>query len=941
MKFALNGASRSVEPAAGQCLRTVLRGLGCHGVKKGCDAGDCGACTVLVDGEAVHSCVYPAFRAEGRAITTIEGLGAGAGDLHPMQRAFLAAGAFQCGFCTPGMILTATVLDPAQRRDPAQALKGNICRCTGYRSIRDALLDRVNIDADVPACGRSVPAPAAVPVVTGRARYTMDFPVDGEAGPAPGTPVLHCRLHRSPYPHARIRRIDRTAALAVPGVRLVLTHEDVPARLFSTARHENAHDDPDDTRMLDDVVRFVGQRVAAVVADTEQAAVRACALLDVEYELLPALLDAECAMLPDAPILHDKPADARIADCRRNVVAELHGGIGDVTAGLDAADVTVDVTYRSQRLQHAHLETHAAVAWQDPDGVLTVRSSTQVPFLVRDALCTVLDLPRERVRVLCERVGGGFGGKQEMLVEDIVACAALRLGRAVGIEYTREEAFIGAAGRHAMLVRVRLGATRDGVLTAMAMDVLSDTGAYGNHAPGVLFHGCGESVGVYRCANKWIDGVSIYTNTPPAGAFRGYGLSQTNYAIESAMDELAEALDLDPILLRERNIVRPGDAMVSFDSAEHDVEYGSYGLDQCLALVRGALDRDAGLQAPQGEEWAVGAGIALGMIDTIPPRGHLSQARVSLEPDGSVTLHVGTAEFGNGTSTVHVQFAAAILSVPPDRIHLSQSDTAQLGYDTGAFGSTGTVVAGLATVRACEALRRDLVAVAAMRLGVPEADCVLQDGAVRSGTRAVSYAALAGAAADSDMTLQGFGETTGSPRSVAFNVQGFRVAVNRVTGELRILHSIHAADAGRVINPAQCVGQIEGGVAQAVGAALTERMVIASGGAIANPSFRNYHVPRMADIPLTEVVFADTFDRLGPFGAKSMSESPFNPVAAALGNAIARATGTRIRATPFRPDSIFRLLAPACPSRPDTGPPSIEAAHPATDPSGGIAITPT
>ena len=905
MRFALNGAPRSIEPDAGQCLRTMLRGLGCHGVKKGCDTGDCGACTVLVDGQAVHSCLYPAFRAEGRTVTTIEGLAPGENELHPMQRAFMAAGGFQCGFCTPGMILTASVLDPEQRRDPAQALKGNICRCTGYRSIRDALRGRVNIDAATPACGRSAPAPAAVPVVTGRARYTMDFPAGCDGNLAPAVPMLHCRLLRSPHAHARIVRIDRAAALAVPGVLLILTHEDVPGRLFSTARHENPHDDPADTRMLDSIVRFVGQRVAAVVADTEHAAVRACGLLDIGYEELPALLDAERAMLPDAPIVHHKPAEARIADCRRNVVAELHGGIGDVDAGLAAADVTVDVTYHSQRLQHAHLETHAAVAWQDSRGVLNVRSSTQVPFLVRDALCTLLDLPRERVRVLCERVGGGFGGKQEMLVEDIVACAALRLGRPVGIEYTREEAFVGAAGRHAMRVRVRLGATRDGGLTAIAMDVLSDTGAYGNHGPGVLFHGCGESVGVYRCANKWIDGISVYTNSPPAGAFRGYGLSQTNYAIESALDELAEALDLDPIVLRERNIVRPGDAMVSFDSAAHDVEYGSYGLDQCLALVNAALARETGLQAPEGEEWRVGTGIALGMIDTIPPRGHLSQAQVSLEPDGTITLRVGTAEFGNGTSTVHVQFAAAILSLPPDRISLSQSDTAQLGYDTGAFGSTGTVVAGLATARACEALRGDLLKAGAARLGMPEAACVLQDGAVRGGERSVDYAEIA---AGEPSALRGFAETTGSPRSIAFNVQGFRVAVNQATGAIRILHSVHAADAGRVINPAQCIGQIEGGVAQAIGAALTERMVLGADGSIANPAFRNYHVPRMADIPATEVLFADTFDRLGPFGAKSMSESPFNPVAAALGNAIARATGARIRSTPFRPDSIFRNL---------------------------------
>ena len=898
MKFTLNGTVHDTAPNPGQCLRTLLRSEGCVGVKKGCDSGDCGACTVLIDGEAVHSCIVPAFRAGGRTVTTIEGLPAG-GDLHSVQEDFLAAGAFQCGFCTPGMIMTVSCLDAAQRADPARALKGNICRCTGYRSIEDAILGRRIVASeaamvDMQPWGRNTPAPAGKAVVTGRARYTLD--ASPPYAPLPHAPLLHTRLLRSPHAHARILHIDRTAALAIPGVRCILTHADVPQRRFSTARHENPHDDPADTRVLDDVVRFIGQRVALVVAETEAAAVRACALLAVRYEQLPVLLDPEAAMQPDAPILHE---------AARNIVAELHGGTGDARAALESASVTIDATYHVQRVQHAHLETHAAIAWTDEHGVLTVRSSTQVPFLVRDALCRLLDLPRDRVRVLCERVGGGFGGKQEMLVEDLAALATLRTGCPVAIEFTREEAFIGAFSRHPMRIRVRLGATLDGTLTAMTMDVLSNTGAYGNHGPGVLFHGCGEAVGVYRCDNKWIDGIAVYTNTPPAGAFRGYGLSQTNFAVESAMDELARRLGIDPIALRERNIVRPGDAMVSFGTAAHDVEYGSYGLDQCLDLVRGALSDGAGAMPPSGAGWHVGTGMALGMIDTIPPRGHLAQAEVALEADGTFTLRVGTAEFGNGTSTVHVQFAASLLGVTEAGIHLVQADTAQLDYDTGAFGSTGTVVAGLATERACRALRSRLLEFAAAYMDIGETACVLGGGMIRSGSRQVSLATLAGYAAQAGTILTGSAECSGSPRSVAFNVQAFRIAVNMNTGALVILRSVHAADAGRVINPAQCIGQIEGGVAQAIGAALTEQILIDAHGGIANPSFRNYHVPRFADIPRTEVLFADTIDRLGPFGAKSMSESPFNPVGAALANAIADATGHRLRATPFRPDTLF------------------------------------
>ncbi|HEX3442387.1 MAG TPA: 2Fe-2S iron-sulfur cluster-binding protein, partial [Pseudolabrys sp.] len=352
MSFQVNGKSFNEQPAAGQCLRTFLRSLGCFGVKKGCDAGDCGACTVLIDGEPVHSCITPAFRAENREITTVEGLAKG-NELHPMQRAFLDAQGFQCGFCTAGMIMTAVSLNQAQRQDLPQALKGNICRCTGYRSIDDALAGRRNVDTeDGDGCGHNVPAPAGPDVVTGKARFTLDVAVDG---------LLHMKLLRSPHPHARIRSIDKTAALTVPGVQAVLTHEDAPMTHYSSARHENRASDPDDTRVLDNVVRFIGQRVAAVVADTEAAAEEGCRRLVVDYDLLPAVFDPEEAMRAGAPVVHPKGPESRIADAQHNIVTEVHGGVGDVAAGFAAADEIREGTYYVPRVQHAHLETHCAI----------------------------------------------------------------------------------------------------------------------------------------------------------------------------------------------------------------------------------------------------------------------------------------------------------------------------------------------------------------------------------------------------------------------------------------------------------------------------------------------------------------------------------------------------------------------------------------------------
>ena len=927
MRLTVNGQAQDAAPRPGQCLRTLLRELGWFGVKKGCDAGDCGACTVHLDGEPMHSCLLPAFRVAGRAVTTIEGLagprtpGSGPPErFHPMQDAFVKAQGFQCGFCTPGMIMTAAALDQGQRHDLGTALKGNLCRCTGYRAIRDAAAGTGHAEAPE-ICpnpvGRNLPAPASAGIVSGTAPFTLDVALPG---------LLHLKVLRSPHAHARILRIDRDAALGVSGVVAVFTHEDVPQRRYSTGRHENPADDAPDTLMLDPIVRYVGQRVAAVLAESEAAAEAGVQALRVTYEPRPALLDPDAALHPDAPLVHDPKdreqplpgVDVSPLIAHPNLAAEAHGAIGDVEAGFAQADLIHEAEYVSQRVQHAHLETHGAIGWLDEDGRLVVRSSTQVPFLTRDALCDLLGLQRSQVRVLCGRVGGGFGGKQEMLTEDLVALAVLRTGRPVAWELTRQEQFTATTTRHPMRVRVKMGARADGTLTAIALTVLSNTGAYANHAGGVLHHGCNECIAAYHCPNKRVDGHSVYTHTLPAGAFRGYGLSQTIFAVESAVDELARGLGIDPFAMRRRNAVRPGDPMVATSLEPHDVQYGSYGLDQCLDLAQAALAEDPGA-APPGPDWLTGEGMAMAMIDTIPPRGHFAHARIRLD-EGGYALAIGTAEFGNGTSTVHAQIAAQALATTPDRIRLIQADTDAVAHDTGAYGSTGTVVAGQANLRAATALAEAIKTAAAARMNVEPGECRLSGEAVETAAGRILLSALA--------PIEARAEADGSPRSVAFNVQAFRVAVHPASGEVRILASVQAVDAGVVINPMQCRGQVEGGVAQALGAALYEDYRFDAEGGVITQTFRNYHIPACADVPDTKVLFADTYDRIGPLGAKSMSESPYNPVAPALANAIRDATGARLTATPFAPDRIFRSVMKAVAERgppPAAGPPPTPA----------------
>jgi CO/xanthine dehydrogenase Mo-binding subunit/aerobic-type carbon monoxide dehydrogenase small subunit (CoxS/CutS family) len=864
IEFELNGEPVRTAPDPGQCLRTLLRSHGATGVKKGCDAGDCGACTVHVDGRPVHSCLYPALRAHGRSVTTIEGLAragnvqgeqepSGAAAMHPVQQRFAAAQGFQCGFCTPGFIMTTAALSDAQREDLPTALKGNICRCTGYRAIEDAINGVAH---------PGVHAPATAAVLTGAERYTLDGPIP----PGAGAPALHMKLVRSEFAHARIRSIDASAALDEPGVVAVYTHEDAPTLLYSSARHEHHADDPDDTRLLDDTARFIGQRLAAVVAESVAAAERGAARVRIEYEPLEPVFD---------------PAVST------DVAAELHNEVGDVEAALASAATTVTETFEVQRVQHVHLETHATVGWIDAGGRLVMRSSTQTPFLTRDALCRLFELPQDQVRVFAERVGGGFGAKQEMLTEDVVALAVLRLGRPVSLEFTREEQFTAATTRHPMRITVSAGADSDGKLTGLKLELRSNTGAYANHGPGVMYHACTEVLELYRCPNKRVDAVCVRTNTLPAGALRGYGLSQTMFAMDSTLDELARRIGVEPIEFLRRNVVGPDDELVSFGN-DDSAQIGSYGLDQCFDAVERALGRDRRAHLPDdGRRWLIGEGVAAVMLHSGPPDGHRSVARIAELGDGFYLLGVGTAEFGNGTTTVHQQLAAEALGTTLDRITIHQSDTDATSYDTGAFGSTGVGVAGAATLEAATRLRELIDARAGATEGPEPAE-----------------------SAEPPELLAAEGVCDGMTRSVTFNVHGFRVAVAPDTGEIRILQSVQAADAGTVMNPLQLRGQIEGGVVQALGATLYEDVRLDDDGRVITRALRDYHVPLFADAPRTEVFFAQTSDaRMGPRGAKPMSESPFNPVAPALANAVRDATGIRFTTLPLTRDRIWMALA--------------------------------
>jgi putative selenate reductase molybdopterin-binding subunit len=612
-------------------------------------------------------------------------------------------------------------------------------------------------------------------------------------------------------------------------------------------------------------------------------------------------------------MVHDKHTDSFIREPQRNILLDLHGHVGDVEAGFAAADHIHEATYFSPRIQHVHLETHCSVSWIDEDERLVVRTSSQSPSVAKQKLSYLFDLQPDALRVFCERVGGAFGGKQDVLTEDIVALATLDTGQPVSLEFTREEEFIGGVTRHPMHITVKLGALADGTLTAMQARTVANTGAYGNHGGEVLWAATGAPYAIYKCPNKKLDAFSVYTNCVPAGAVRGYGATQPTFAVESALDELARRIGMSPLEIRRKNMVRPGDPLVGLECAPSDVAFGSYGLDQCLDAVETALARGDGAEPPPGADWLVGQGIAMSLHETAPPTEHRSEATLCLAADGRYDLSVVTVEFGEGTTTSHVQMVAHQLGTTPARVRITQADTDATGFDTGAFASAGLVVSGKAVLNAANALRDRILDFAAACAGAAVTGCRLDDEAVECAGTRIQLDQLHVAAVERGILLADSRQAHGTPRSVAFDVQGFRVAVNRVTGALQILHSVHAADAGNIINPSQVRGQIEGGVAQGIGFALTERLLLDDHGRVVNPNLRNYRIPGFADVPPTDVFTADTYDSIGPVGAKGIAESNINAVAPALANAIEDATGVRFRELPFTPDRLFQRLVEAHP----------------------------
>ncbi|PYQ22883.1 MAG: aldehyde oxidase [Acidobacteria bacterium] len=751
----------------------------------------------------------------------------------------------------------------------------------------------------------------SVKLATGRGTFVDDIAMPG---------LLHARILHSPHAHARIARIDAAQARALPGVACVLTHHDVPRVAYTSAGQGWPEPSPYDSFMLDEKVRFAGDRVAVAAADDPELAQRACESIKVDYEVLPALLDPERAMARGAPVIHDEPDATGIKDALRNLAAEITAGVGDVARGFAEAEQVFEQTYRVPYVQQCSIEPHVTITWLDEDNRLMVRTSTQVPFHVRRIIAPLLGIPIRRIRVIKPRIGGGFGGKQEILIEDLCGMLTLRTGRPVRLEYTREEELTAARTRHPQIVSVKSG-VRDGRFTALEMRVLENTGAYGTHALTVMSVTGNRALSLYRCPNLRYEARAVYTNLAVAGAFRGYGCPQGFFALESHVDEVAAALGEDPLEFRRRNHVQEGDdqpiAEVLGEGKEgYKQIIRSCGLPQAIQLGARAIgwkDR-ARKKRPGNGPLRRGLGMAIVMQASGIPGVDMGAASIKMNEDGSFNLLMGATDIGTGADTMFCQIAAEALGVPIEKIIPYSSDTDMTPFDPGAYASSTTYVSGRAVEKAARLVLQQITEVGARMLEMKPEEAVVHGGKVcAKDGRFVTYeqVCLSSLYQKDQFQIMANASHMSYESPPPFAAVFVEVEVDTETGLVRVVRIVEAVDCGQVVNPQMAEGQVEGAALQSLGYALYERMPFDAQGRMQFRSFRDYTIAAATDAPELTTILVPTHEPTGPFGAKAIAEIPINGPAPAIANAVFHATGARIREIPLTPERVLAALEEA------------------------------
>jgi len=931
VEMKINGEVVVDDISPSEKLSNYLRRKGYQSVKIGCGMGSCGTCTVLVDGKAVRSCIMLAVQCNGREITTVEGLGTPTKP-HVLQECFVETGGVQCGYCTPGMILSAKALLD-ENKEPSdeeikEALDGNLCRCTGYVKELEAIKlaakrmkdknakpDKVEV-GKFNVVGKSCNKLDSISMATGRAKYVADYVEKG---------ALRAKILPSPYAHARIKSIDISEAEKLPGVKAVLCYKNVPRVPHTTAGQGYPEPSPYDTYLFDNKVRYVGDKVAVVAAESEEICEEALKKIKIEWEELPAVFDPKEALKEGAPIIHDE-SDAKVIipvtyDPKRNLASRVEMNLGDVEKAMKEADVVVEREYYAHYAQHCPLEPHVCYARLTPDDRIEIISSTQVPFHARRITAQVLEIPVKKVRVIKPRIGGGFGAKQEVFLEPIVAMLTMRTRRPVLLEYTRKEEFVSSRTRHPIYTTVRLGAKKDGKLTAIEMKVIANTGAYGSHSLTVTSNCGSKCLPLYHADNVHFVAEGAYTNLPVAGAYRGYGATQAYFALECQMDELARKLKMDPIELRKKNAIKKGEGSKIFEILGEGRAGAAMVIDSCgleEAMKLGAKEIGWGKKEPNKGPYRYGIGMATMMQGSSIPYIDMGAASIKMNEDGSFNLLVGATDLGTGSDTVLAQIAAEVLGVDADDIIVYSSDTDLTPFDVGAYASSTTYLSGQAVKRAADKVAAQILSVASKMMDIPQEELVLKNKGVEAKepdkhkgkkTRVSLHDVAVYSLYQMDQFQIGAIDSSISKVSPPpFTAHFAKVRVDIETGKIDVLKYVAAVDCGTPINPALAEGQTEGAVLNGICYALTEEYVFNEKGTMLNPNFQTYKIYSMRDIPEIKTILVPTYETTGPFGAKSVSEISINGPLPVISNAVYDAIGVRLTEGPFTPEKVLKAI---------------------------------
>lgn len=927
IQLTVNGQEYRLAEKPGEMLSDLLRyRLHLTGTKVACSEAECGACTVILNGEPVLSCSFPAAKANGAVILTIEGLAdihhtpAVDGDqipLHPLQEAFIEHGAVQCGFCIPGQIMTSYALlqrNPNPNDEEIKyALKDTLCRCAGYPSILNAIHAAANTlrtgqpiaPPDIPPSTRAQnsvgtlhPRLDAVAKVTGKAIYTDDIMFEN---------MLHARVKRAGIPSAILTHLDVSKARSLPGVAAVLTAEDIPGE------HNHGLVVPDWPSMvgIGERVRTVGDAVAIVAAESREIASQALDLIEAHYESLPVIADPVKAASPDADSIHPKG----------NLLKHIKVRKGNMEQGFAEADIILEHTYHTPMHDHAFMEPECSIARPTPEGRIEIYVGSQIPYSDRNQVARALGVPEERVHIIGQLIGGGFGGKEDIAGQIHAALLANATGRPVKLLYDRQESLLTHPKRHATQIRVKIGAKMDGRLTAVETELYGDTGAYASLGEKVMTRATTHSSGPYEIPHVKADCYAMYTNNPPAGAFRGFGVMQSAFAVESLMDTLADKLQIDPVELRRINALKVGSVTNTGQTLRESV-----GLMECIDRVDQEMRRLSGEKpfeprpADNAPHLIRAWGFAVGYKNTGLGGGAPDKAgaEVELRRDGTFQVRSSSAELGQGLPTVLQLIAAEELNQSPQRVDVLLMDT-DLTPDGGpTTASRQTFVTGNAVRHAARALRQLLTSEVAEKFDIPPQEIRFIEGLVQVNGNKVSLAQLA-----EELITHGrqplasytywapatrpLGQGGDMHFAFSFAAQSAEVEVNTLTGEVKVLRLIIANDVGTAINPLGLRGQIEGGAIMGIGHALTENFIVEEGRVITDRLAR-YRMPSITFTPEIIPIVVEHPVAEGPFGAKGVGEIVLIPTIPAITNAVYNAVGVRIDRIPIDQEKILLTL---------------------------------